>query len=189
MRNTINSDLDLSVESRIENIRRSAEISKMFLDNGTSTINCFISPVEASREQAKKIIGDENWFFTSRGVYTYTQKENVFEKIQIVPNTDFKYSFINNTGISTALLDPKKDRLWLCTTDKGVYTKESGKPLKPFLIEPNESQSINNVVVKKILLDNVGNLWFTSNRGLFCKSKNEISPKSLAPPCDAIVIN
>jgi len=57
MRNTINSDLDLSVESRIENIRRSAEISKMFLQNGTTTINCFISPVESSREQAKKIIG------------------------------------------------------------------------------------------------------------------------------------
>ena len=31
MRSTINSDLDLSVKSRIENIRRSAEISKMFL--------------------------------------------------------------------------------------------------------------------------------------------------------------
>ena len=58
MRNTINSDLDLSVESRIENIRRSAEISKMFLNNGTSTINCFISPVESSRNQAQKIIGE-----------------------------------------------------------------------------------------------------------------------------------
>jgi adenylylsulfate kinase len=58
MRNTINSDLDLSVESRIENIRRSAEISKMFLNNGTSTINCFISPTEESRNQAQKIIGE-----------------------------------------------------------------------------------------------------------------------------------
>ena len=58
MRNTINSDLDLSVESRIENIRRSAEISKMFLQNGTTTINCFISPTEESRNQAKEIIGD-----------------------------------------------------------------------------------------------------------------------------------
>jgi len=58
MRDTINSDLDLSVESRIENIRRSAEISKMFLTNGTSTINCFISPTEDSRDQARKIIGD-----------------------------------------------------------------------------------------------------------------------------------
>ena len=58
MRSTINSDLDLSVKSRIENIRRSAEISKMFLENGTSTINCFISPTEESRSQAKKIIGE-----------------------------------------------------------------------------------------------------------------------------------
>tara|TARA_B100000674_G_C37650138_1_gene827530 strand:- start:141 stop:722 length:582 start_codon:yes stop_codon:yes gene_type:complete len=58
MRNTINSDLDLSIKSRIENIRRSAEISKMFLDNGTSTINCFISPTEESRSQAKEIIGE-----------------------------------------------------------------------------------------------------------------------------------
>ena len=58
MRKTINSDLDLSVESRTENIRRSAEISKMFLQNGTTTINCFISPTEESRIQAKEIIGD-----------------------------------------------------------------------------------------------------------------------------------
>ena len=58
MRSTINSDLDLSVKSRIENIRRSAEISKMFLENGTSTINCFISPTEESRIQAQKIIGE-----------------------------------------------------------------------------------------------------------------------------------
>ncbi len=58
MRDTINSDLDLSVESRVENIRRSAEISKMFLQNGTTTINCFISPFEESREHARKIIGD-----------------------------------------------------------------------------------------------------------------------------------
>jgi adenylyl-sulfate kinase len=58
MRNTINSDLDLSIESRVENIRRSAEISKMFLMNGTSTINCFISPSEESREQARKIVGE-----------------------------------------------------------------------------------------------------------------------------------
>lgn len=58
MRDTINSDLDLSIESRTENIRRSAEISKMFLSNGTTTINCFISPTEESREQAKKIIGN-----------------------------------------------------------------------------------------------------------------------------------
>ena len=30
----------------------------MFLENGTSTLNCFISPTDVSRKQAKKIIGD-----------------------------------------------------------------------------------------------------------------------------------
>ena len=72
MRNTINSDLDLSVESRVENIRRSAEISKMFLDNGTSTINCFISPTEESRNQAKEIIGNR-----FRLIYIKASKDEV----------------------------------------------------------------------------------------------------------------
>ncbi|MGY9041886.1 MAG: two-component regulator propeller domain-containing protein [Alphaproteobacteria bacterium] len=126
-----------------------------------------------------KIIGDENWFFTNKGVYTYARKKGVFNKIQIVPNTNFKYSFINNTGISTALLDPEKNQLWICTANKGVYTKESGKPLKPYLLEPNESQSINNIIVKKILRDNQGNMWFASTRGLYYKNKNEISPKKI----------
>lgn len=126
-----------------------------------------------------KIIGDENWFFTNKGVYTYARKKGVFNKIQIVPNTNFKYSFINNTGISTALLDPEKNQLWICTANKGVYTKKSGKPLKPYLLEPNESQSINNIIVKKILRDNQGNMWFASTRGLYYKNKNEISPKKI----------
>ena len=30
----------------------------MFLENGTSTINCFISPTEESRNQAQKVIGE-----------------------------------------------------------------------------------------------------------------------------------
>ena len=126
-----------------------------------------------------KIIGDENWFFTNKGIYAYAHQKDVFNKIQIVPNTDFKYSFINNTGISTALLDPDKNQLWICTTNKGVYTKKSGKPLKPYLLEPNESQSINNIIVKKILLDNQGNMWFLSTRGLYYRNKNEISPKKI----------
>ena len=58
LRDSINSDLNLTIKSRIENIRRSAEISKMFLQNGTTTINCFISPTDASRRHAKKIIGE-----------------------------------------------------------------------------------------------------------------------------------
>ena len=45
-------------KSRIENIRRCAEISKMFLVNGTTTINCFISPTKKVVKYAKNIIGE-----------------------------------------------------------------------------------------------------------------------------------
>jgi adenylylsulfate kinase len=77
MRNTINSDLDLSVESRTENIRRSAEISKMFLQNGTTTINCFISPTEESRTQAKKILGERFRLIYIKASHSEVKKRDV----------------------------------------------------------------------------------------------------------------
>ena len=77
MRDTINSDLDLSTESRVENIRRSAEISKMFLANGTTTLNCFISPTEESREQARKIIGERFRLIHVRASHDEVKKRDV----------------------------------------------------------------------------------------------------------------
>lgn len=55
----INNNLGFSSKDRLENIRRIAEISKLFLNSGIITINCFISPSIESRELAKKIIGKE----------------------------------------------------------------------------------------------------------------------------------
>ena len=75
MRDTLNSDLDFSVESRNENVRRSAEIAKMFLDHGTSTICCFISPSAKSRKIAKEIIGDR-----FRLVYVKASHEEVIKR-------------------------------------------------------------------------------------------------------------
>ena len=53
----INNNLGFSDADRTENIRRISEISKLFLDCGIITINCFVSPTNAIREQAKAIIG------------------------------------------------------------------------------------------------------------------------------------
>jgi len=61
IRSGINSNLGFSDEDRFENIRRIAEISKLFLDCGIIAINCFISPTEEIREMARKIIGPENF--------------------------------------------------------------------------------------------------------------------------------
>ena len=50
----------LGIEDRTENIRRIAEVSKLFINCGVITINCFVSPTIAIRDAARAIIGDEN---------------------------------------------------------------------------------------------------------------------------------
>ncbi len=61
IRKGINSDLGFSEEDRVENIRRIAEISKLFINCGIITINCFVSPTEEMRTLAKKIIGGNDF--------------------------------------------------------------------------------------------------------------------------------
>lgn len=57
----INKDLGFSDEDRNENIRRVAEISKLFIETGHIVINAFISPFEINRIEAKKIISDKDF--------------------------------------------------------------------------------------------------------------------------------
>ena len=57
----LNKDLGFQQRDRDENIRRVAETAKLFNDSGLITICSFISPSAGQREQAKKIIGAENF--------------------------------------------------------------------------------------------------------------------------------
>ena len=57
----INKDLGFSEKDRIENIRRVAEISKLFVETGHIVINAFISPFESNRIQARDIISDTDF--------------------------------------------------------------------------------------------------------------------------------
>lgn len=61
IRSGINGDLGFSMEDRVENIRRISEIAKLYLNSGIVTLVSFISPTIVSREQAKSIIGEENF--------------------------------------------------------------------------------------------------------------------------------
>lgn len=62
VRTGINNNLSFSVEDRKENIRRIAEVSKLFMLGGVILINCFISPTKEIRDKARSIIGEENFF-------------------------------------------------------------------------------------------------------------------------------
>ncbi len=57
----LNKNLGFGLEDRLENIRRIAEVSKLFLNAGVITINCFITPTEAMREMARDIVGAEDY--------------------------------------------------------------------------------------------------------------------------------
>jgi adenylylsulfate kinase len=61
VRTGVNYGLSFSAEDRKENIRRIAEVSKLFLDCGVICINSFVSPTQEIRNQAKSIIGEENF--------------------------------------------------------------------------------------------------------------------------------
>ena len=61
IRSGINSNLGFSLEDRQENIRRIAEIAKLYNNSGIITLNSFISPTIEIRNFAKQIIGVENF--------------------------------------------------------------------------------------------------------------------------------
>ena len=55
----VNNNLGFSEEDRLENIRRAAETSKLFANNGTVTICSMISPTKKIRTLAESIIGNK----------------------------------------------------------------------------------------------------------------------------------
>lgn len=61
IRTGINAGLTFSPEDRKENIRRIAEVGKLFVDTGIITIAAFVSPTNELRDLARGIIGEEDF--------------------------------------------------------------------------------------------------------------------------------
>jgi len=61
VRTGINNNLGFTEDDRKENIRRIAEVSKLFLNCGIITLNSFVSPTIDIRNQAKEIIGKDDF--------------------------------------------------------------------------------------------------------------------------------
>lgn len=59
LRTGVNNNLGFSEEERTENIRRAAEVAKLFANCGLITICSLISPTEQIRGMAREIIGED----------------------------------------------------------------------------------------------------------------------------------
>lgn len=116
----INNNLRFSEDDRIENIRRIAEISKLFLNCGIITINCFVSPTNAIRQQAKVIIGESNFIeiFIDTPLEICEQRDvkGLYKKARNGEIKDF-------TGISAPFEAPSNASIIVKTNKKSI--KES----------------------------------------------------------------
>lgn len=57
----INNNLGFSAEDRKENIRRIAEVGKLFVQTGVVTLACFVSPTREIRQMASDIVGADDF--------------------------------------------------------------------------------------------------------------------------------
>ncbi|UVE17440.1 sulfate adenylyltransferase subunit CysN [Pseudomonas sp. LS44] len=61
VRHGLNRDLGFTDGDRVENIRRVAEVGKLFVDAGLIAITAFISPFQSEREMARKLLGEDEF--------------------------------------------------------------------------------------------------------------------------------
>jgi len=61
IRNGLNKGLGFNADDRRENLRRVAELAKLFIECGVVTIVSFISPTHESRQKARNIIGEKDF--------------------------------------------------------------------------------------------------------------------------------
>ena len=57
VRHCLNKDLGFTDADRVENIRRVAEVAKLFVDAGTIVLVSFISPFRSERQMARELMG------------------------------------------------------------------------------------------------------------------------------------
>ncbi|MEX0322321.1 MAG: adenylyl-sulfate kinase [Puniceicoccaceae bacterium] len=61
IRTGLNANLGFSDEDRAENIRRIAEVAKLYLNSGLATITSFICPTRELRQLARSVVGEADF--------------------------------------------------------------------------------------------------------------------------------
>lgn len=128
IRSGINKGLGFTAEDRRENIRRIAEVAKLFVDTGIITIAAFISPSNDLRRMASDTIGAEDF----KEVYISTP-------LEVCEARDVKGLYAkarrgeikNFTGISAPFEAPEHPALSIDTSK--VSLEDSVKQILAFL--------------------------------------------------------
>ena len=113
----IGNNLTFSSEDRAENIRRISEVSKLFMNCGVVTLNCFVSPTIEIRNIAKEIIGEENFIevYINASVETCEDRDvkGLYQKARKGEIKDF-------TGISAPFEAPENPEIEINTAKLSI---------------------------------------------------------------------
>ena len=113
----ISNNLSFSLEDRTENIRRIAEVSKLFLNCGVVTLNCFVSPTIEIRKIAENIIGAENFIevYINASLETCEKRDikGLYKKARKGEIKDF-------TGISAPFEAPENPKIEINTSKLSI---------------------------------------------------------------------
>ncbi|MBR2436958.1 MAG: adenylyl-sulfate kinase [Alistipes sp.] len=117
IRTGINRGLGFSEEERRENIRRIAEVSKLFTETGIVTLSAFVSPTNELREMAREIIGKEDFveIFVATPLEECERRDvkGLYAKARRGEIKDF-------TGITSPFEAPESPALAIDTTNLSV---------------------------------------------------------------------
>ncbi len=143
IRTGINNNLSFTKEDRIENIRRIAEVSLLFLRCGVITINAFVSPTNEIRGIARKIIGNDNFI----EVFVDTPLE-ICEKRDVKGlYKKAREGIIKNfTGISAPFEIPENTDLIIKTANKQI--DETISEVYNFILPKIEYYTLNGTIIQ-----------------------------------------
>lgn len=112
LRHGLNNDLGFTIQDRVENIRRIAEVSKLMIEAGLITLVSTISPFQAERKMAKDLIGSDKFIevFVDAPLEEAERRDpkGLYKKARAGEIPNF-------TGISSAYEVPQAPDLYLNT--------------------------------------------------------------------------
>lgn len=128
IRQGINRGLGFTAEDRAENLRRIAEVAKLFIDAGQICIAAFVSPTQKDRQLVKDIIGEKDFI----EVFVDTPLE-ICEKRDVkgLYAKARKGEIKNFTGISAPYENPEDPEITVKTENKTI--EESAKEIFDYI--------------------------------------------------------
>lgn len=109
LRSGLNADLSFTVEARSENVRRTAEVAKLFASQGIVTLVSVITPLKRFRSFARKTVGDDfNEVYIKADFSTCAQRDpkGLYAKVAEGRIADF-------TGKDSGFEEPDPDEVEL----------------------------------------------------------------------------